>query len=327
MAVAHLPLDRIAHGIRSLGVKCVVVEGAQGRSARAYPEGFAAHGCQANVLHHTVSSGDNYNNDIGFILGGKGPGYVIANAYTSTGGTVYLLASGPTYTEGAGGPRGIIPSGGGNRVCNSNEIANWGNGIDVYSPAQCKAVEAWAAVCAPITAEIWRWLDNPFGPTRLFSHFEWSPGRKIDPLGPSQWSTGGMWNMDKFRADARRVATSEEFDVQVVNQRIMDTRWPGVRKKMQPEERNEFGIDLATLVPKNARLLSVNFTATEGSGVGYVSFAKPGDSIGGTSCLNFVRGQAVANNVFPVPLVDGKFSVSVYGSPTHLICDVFGYVL
>src|SRR5690606_30800026 len=40
------------------------------------------------------------------------------------------------------------------------------------------------------------------GPGDIFAHFEWAPGRKIDPLGPSPWASGAdMWNMDAFRGD------------------------------------------------------------------------------------------------------------------------------
>ncbi len=40
------------------------------------------------------------------------------------------------------------------------------------------------------------------------SHFEWAPGRKIDPSGPSMWAASGKWNMDEFRED---VAASLTF--------------------------------------------------------------------------------------------------------------------
>jgi hypothetical protein len=56
-----------------------------------------------------------------------------------------------------------------------------------------------------LVAAVLDWANNetpgaPLSAGDVFAHFEWAPGRKIDPAGPSQWApNGGMWNMDAFR--------------------------------------------------------------------------------------------------------------------------------
>jgi hypothetical protein len=205
MAVAHFPLDRLATALRADGVSVNILSGAQGRSARMFSSvGYSGHGCQAMVQHHTASSGDNPSGDINYILQGKGTGYVISNAYTARSGVVTLIASGPTYTEGSGGPYGIIPENTANRVCFSNEIGNPGTGR-AYTDVQARAAMYLAYHVCTIAADVWNWPDDPYGKYRLFSHFEWTT-RKIDPWGPSPWSGNSKWNMDAHRADVKACA-------------------------------------------------------------------------------------------------------------------------
>lgn len=206
MTVAHFPLERLAEAMRADGVEVEILPGAQGRSARMFTSGYHR-GCQAVVEHHTASSGWNPENDIRYINGGKGDGYIISNAYTwRTRKKITLIASGPTYTEGRGGPRGIIPENGGNTVSFSNEIAHPGDNSP-YPDFQQEAILSFAFHAGRIAAEVWGWPDDPYGPNRAFSHFEWTT-RKIDPHGTSRWSpNGGKWNMDEFRADLRSYQT------------------------------------------------------------------------------------------------------------------------
>lgn len=217
---AHFPLARLRDALVADGITCVIHPGAQGRSARRFTGGYYQ-GCQASVVHHTAGSGNNPVNDINYILSGKGEGYVIANAYTAKNGTVHLLASGPTYTEGQGGPWGIIPANRANDVAFSDEVANPGDGTP-YPEEQQTAVLALHRHVNRIAADVWDWPDDPYSKWRLFSHFEWAPGRKIDPYGPSRWSPdGGFWDMDAFRADT----TGEDMlTFEHPNQRILDTR-------------------------------------------------------------------------------------------------------
>lgn len=219
--MSHMPLERIRVELVARGIPCEIVAGAQGRSARRWGAAGYPRGCQTVVEHHTVSSGSVPANDIRYIIEGKGEGYVIANAYTDLWGKVWLTASGPTYTEGAGGPIGLIPADGGNTVAFSNEIASWGAEDSVYSDDQQEAVLALALVAGEIAAELYDWAEPPWHPWRNFAHFEWAPGRKIDPRGISRWSPqGGMWDMDAFRNDIRRLAGQappEETDMGQLN--------------------------------------------------------------------------------------------------------------
>jgi LysM repeat protein len=205
----HFPLDRLAAALRSDGVTVHILDGAQGRSARNFSDVGYYRGCQAVVQHHTVSSGQYPHSDIDYILHGKGEGYVIANAYTwrVTVPTVTLIASGPTYTEGRGGPHGIIPENRANDVSFSNEIANWGDGVQSYPWAQQHAAKLLAYHACKIAADIWDWPDDPFNRFRLFGHFEWT-SRKVDPLGPSAWHIPGRsWDMDRHRRDVAGLDT------------------------------------------------------------------------------------------------------------------------
>ena len=200
--IEHFPLDRLRVALEADGVTVVVVPGAQGRSARRFTGGYYR-GCQASVVHHTASSGRNPAAEIEFILRGRGDGFVISNAYTALDGTVHLIASGPTYTEGAGGPYGIIPKDRANDVAFSNEVAG-GLGAPFPTPAQTRSVALFHGHANRIAADVWGWPDDPFSPHRLFAHFDWRPGGKIDPSGESPWAVGyTKWDMDAFRADAR----------------------------------------------------------------------------------------------------------------------------
>lgn len=213
--MSHLPLTLVQDRLADFGVLATILPGAQGRSARMFAATGYPHGCQAICSHHTVSSGLRPESDIAFILNGNGDGYVISNAYTALDGHVTLIASGPTYTEGSGGPRGTIPANGGNTVCFSNEIASWGADNSPYPNPQQHAALVLAAVVGEIAAEIYEWTEPAWHPWRNFAHFEWAPGRKVDPRGVSRWSPqGGLWNMNAFRADIETLLTqSPEHDM------------------------------------------------------------------------------------------------------------------
>jgi hypothetical protein len=220
--VSHVDLSAIKANLATLGVSSTILPGAQGRSARQWGAGGYPRGCQAFCSHHSVSSGLFPANDIAFILtGGVGEGYIISNAYTALDGHVTLIASGPTYTEGSGGPLGLIPANGANTVCFSNEIASWGQPNSVYPVPQQFSAVCLAAVVADLAAKQYSWTEPAWHPWRNFAHFEWAPDRKVDPRGISRWSpNGGMWDMDLFRAEIRSILTPptapeppEEFNV------------------------------------------------------------------------------------------------------------------
>lgn len=117
--------------------------------------------------------------------------------WVHTDGTWMVGAAGATNTQGSGGPyefsKGTVPKDAGNRYMLSIEASNNGIG-EVWPEVQQDAyVRGCAAFC--------RWLD--LDPVRdVIAHFEWTPGRKVDPAGASRYATGRlMWNMPKFRQD------------------------------------------------------------------------------------------------------------------------------
>ena len=281
-------------------------------------------GCQANVFHHTVSSGRNPEADISYIDGGK-DGWIISNGYVALDGTITLIASGPTYTEGKGGPRGLIGRDGANRVSCSWEIASMGAHDSKYPTAQQDSVLAIAAVMGPLLAELYDWHDDPFGPDRQFSHFEWAPGRKVDPRGVSRWSPrGGMWDMNSLRAEARAAAgrpigsalVQEDDEMNTYHatpDRIFDSRTAGA----QPID------NMAQIVVPvgMANICTVNVTAiASGPGWLQVSGTDLGDSEA-PALLNFDPDRLTSNS-WTGAIPDGKLRIRPVGSPAHVIVEV-----
>lgn len=105
-------------------------------------------------------------------------------------------------TQGKGGPhlssRGLIPLDAANSVVVSWEAENNGTGeawpddmCDLYVQV-CAATIEWANENTP---------GVPLGAGDVMAHFEWAPGRKFDPAGPSRFGDGGLWDMDAFRGE------------------------------------------------------------------------------------------------------------------------------
>lgn len=316
--MSHLDLSDLHARLTAAGAQVVIVDGAQGRAARMFqPVGYDL-GCQASAWHHTASSGAVPDWDVQFLIDGLGDGWVIANAYVSIYGVIYLIASGPTYTEGRGGPLGIIPENGGNRVCFSTEIANRGNGIDPYEPAQVEAVRILAKVVNPWLAETQGWPDDPFGAGRMFAHWEWTP-RKIDPYGPSPWGNE-KWDMKQFRADARDAARPTGDTVQEFKQRIQKNG----TDRITLSGVTQFGRPLG--LPAEAKLLHLNITLLSPSGDGYITSKASSGSWDETSAGNF-NGGATYTSLYPLVGVDGGgFSLGLGGiDDCACVIDIMGW--
>lgn len=315
--MSHFPLERLAAALRGEGIEVDILPGAQGRSARMFASTGYKRGCQAIVEHHTGGSGAYPESEIQYILNGKGDGYVISNAYTwRTKKKITLIASGPTYTEGSGGPYGLIPENGANSIAFSNEIASPGGEQSIYPDFQQDAVAAFAYHAGKIAAETWGWLDDPFGKYRAFSHFEWAPGRKIDPRGVSRWSPlGGMWNMDMFRAELRsRIPTDPEDDMRILAtpRRAYDSRKGG--GPFAAGESRSVAVGMTTEA-------FVNVTAIGQSGTtGYFSVNDPGAS---TSIVNYSGDDRVEANSAPVLTPNGQIVITNHGGIAHVVVDVF----
>ena len=144
------------------------------------------------MMHHTASHASiendvaycNHNSDI----------RPLANLLIARDGSVHVCAAGPTNTNGAGKDTwgGGVPDNQMNTHAIGVEICNTGSG-ETYPPAQQEAAFITAvALCRAYG----------IGHHNVRAHFEWAPTRKIDPRGPSQWSSGLniKWDMDLFRS-------------------------------------------------------------------------------------------------------------------------------
>lgn len=137
----------------------------------------------------------------------SGPSAPIGNGTISRdkdGPVVAMYAGLAANTAGVGGPRltsrGVIPADSANHISFAFEAEN--NGTDEpWSDSMCDlyvratvAVLDWANNCTP---------GAPLGAGDVFAHFEWAPGRKIDPSGPSRFNgqKRGKWDMDLFRGE------------------------------------------------------------------------------------------------------------------------------
>lgn len=115
----------------------------------------------------------------------------------------------------------------------------------------------------------------------------------------------------------------KDEDMAMIQQyRSADTRvWPG--KKLDGGEPYRFNIGDG--VPKDATGAIATLTVTQPEGPGFLSVAAPADPIlGETSCLNYGKGDTLANTHF-VPLKNGQFDIQSLRD-THVVVDVVGYV-
>ena len=148
--------------------------------------------------HHTASD-TSPESDMNYMWGSHNPNEPVGAIYLARSGEVTIGCAGATNTQGKGvawtnskGQR--TPDDDANRYWISIEAANAGTG------------QAWPTVQQDAYVTLCAALCDAYGLSDydVRSHFEWSPGRKIDPAGNSRYATGGnLWNMDQFRADVR----------------------------------------------------------------------------------------------------------------------------
>ena len=184
-------LTDLADVLRAAGLAVVEVDGwkVRARSSGGYADGRPTH----LMVHHTASpKRTDGQSDVNYIVNGS-PVKPVANIYTDRQGVVWVCAAGATNTNGTG-----VDSWGGGVSDNQmnvhaigNEIANDGVGEPYPAAQQQSVLTSSAAIC--------RHYGIPVHNVR--AHFEWAPGRKIDPSGPSMWAASGKWDMDEFRED------------------------------------------------------------------------------------------------------------------------------
>jgi hypothetical protein len=177
----------LADVVRRWGLDVVEVDGWQtrARGSGGYDAGRPTH----VMVHHTASgpSSDGWP-DVNYIAFGS-PDAPLSNLYLNRSGTVWVIAAGATNTNGSGGPLDNVPADAMNAHAVGIEAGNDGVG-EVWPSAMCDAyVELVAA------------LRSGYGLDHVRAHWEWAPGRKVDPAGPSRWTGAGSWPMDPFRED------------------------------------------------------------------------------------------------------------------------------
>jgi len=193
-----------ADWMRAAGLTVVEVKGWQTRARSS--GGFATPPLGVQ-WHHTASqttptndtNWQYFNSDV----------RPIGNMTIMRNGDVWIGAAGAANTAGTGGPlalsRGTIPKDGANSRTWAIEVANSGVG------------EPWPRVQIDSYFTASNCLNKWFGnqPTDVFTHYSWTPGRKIDPAkasavqGPWQpraVTTSGTWNLDDVRSECARRA-------------------------------------------------------------------------------------------------------------------------
>ena len=186
-----LYLTDLADVLRRAGLPVVEVSGWQ---TRARGSGGYASGRPTHVMWHHTASTTSAQNDVNYQCYGS-PDKPIANLYFARDGAVWVMAAGATNTNGKGSDTwgGGVPNDKMNEYAIGCEIGNGGTG-EPYPMAQQNAVMTAAKAMAHA-------YNIPAHKHR--AHFEWAPGRKIDPYGPSRWNndTNTFWDMNRFRND------------------------------------------------------------------------------------------------------------------------------
>ena len=121
----------------------------------------------------------------------------VANISLGRGGEICVGVAGASNHAGKGGPRsmskGAVPLNSGNRYLIGIEALNTGIGEPWGEAQQDRYLQLVQALCSFYGFNI---------ATDVISHNEWTPGRKIDPAGPSRFGSvnrSGTWDMNLFR--------------------------------------------------------------------------------------------------------------------------------
>lgn len=193
-------LTDLADVLRGAGLSVMEIKGWQDRSRQGdtswYVDGRPTH----VMVHHTASPASAHNTvdkehaEARFcaLYHSVKP---VANLYLGPSGTWYVLAAGPTNTNGVGLDTwgGGVPKDSMNSWAVSIEAGNDGVGEPYPQVMQDSYVTGCAALCKA--------YGIPAHHVR--GHLEYAPTRKIDPAGPSLWMspTDGSkrWNMNAFR--------------------------------------------------------------------------------------------------------------------------------
>lgn len=185
-------LTDLADVVRRAGL---VVQEEPGWQTRARSSGGYGSGRPTHVMVHHTASGPSSDGqaDVNYCCYGS-DSRPVANLYLARSGKVWIMAAGATNTNGQGQDSwgGGVPDDSMNTHAIGIEAANGGTGEEWPTAQQDAYLVLVSALCGAYAI--------PLGQVR--AHFEWAPGRKIDPAGNSRYATGGAsWRMDQFRGD------------------------------------------------------------------------------------------------------------------------------
>jgi len=94
---------------------------------------------------------------------------------------------------------------------------------------------------------------------------------------------------------------------------------------MSPSVTRDFPVAGHCGVPSDAVAVSFNFTMARTQGLGYLAAYPQGEAWGGTSTVNYIAGQIVANSTVIALGSTGELETFVAGHQADLIIDVNGY--
>lgn len=158
--------------------------------------------------------------------------------------------------------------------------------------------------------------------------------RKEQPV-VENWVAPASWSPDSsLQASAKREA-SIDFShpvpfIPLTPCRLADTRGNGFGgafgpPSMAPGMARNFPAAGNCGIPPDAAAISFNFTVARTQGLGYLLVYPAGGMRPGTSTLNYVAGQVIANSSVVAIGDAGAITVEVAGSQADLIIDVNGY--
>ena len=192
-------LTNLADVLREAGLTVVEVDGWQtrgrGGDGGQYLDGRPSH----VMLHHTAGSkGASASSEVNYMVS-VADAKPIANLYVARdgdkggAGAVWVIAAGPTNTNGRGSApwaNGLVKTDDMNRHAIGVEVGLNGLGEAIGTLQEKAVITLSAALCAAYNIPV----------NHCRSHAEYSPGRKIDVAGPSSFQPeGGTWRMDRVR--------------------------------------------------------------------------------------------------------------------------------
>ena len=303
-----LDIDRLADAYRDAGLEVDIEPGAHRRAARMFASyGYPDGGPRMSCKHHTAQSTSTSDRASIDYLTYNAPSPVMANVYPykHRPGRIIILAAGGTYTEGKGGPLGSVPLDKGNYYSWSWECPN--NGVGEPWPTHLQDTMVTGVA---VEAEFFGW---PIDLNHFPAHFEWAPGRKIDPSGSSRYAVGGnKWDMNQFRLDAHirhqelynPPSGGDDMPKTSAPTRV-DSRSSTYQSALAANQTREVWLN----VPPDTKFAVVNVVVlpvTPGprgwcsvSGSPYT----PGQ-VGTT--VNWTEGASVAQSQVTIPVMDGK---------------------